>query len=306
MSQTTTPPNAPDHGCSCGRPDCQYDKAWGNPLRETKPAPDDKPNEPEVDVLAVLAFHGRQQLDPLLRYDRLKDFGELAAVHDAVAALLTREAALVAEVDLLRRVQASMATEGVALVADRDALIDERDQLNSDYLTAINAANVIAAENKAMQAILEEIAAGWDGCYYEANPVYGDDNKPMSIGDRIRSSAGRLLRAAIALTPAKESNDGYDFLHELRQACVLAGLYRATVQGDEYKPVELSYIDAIEEKAIAKVAELHAADKDFDSANAAVGQAMLGAEEARALAMSAWIKAYKRRAAAIRAFEGRV
>lgn len=32
----TTPPNAPDHGCSCGRPDCQYDKAWGNPLRETQ------------------------------------------------------------------------------------------------------------------------------------------------------------------------------------------------------------------------------------------------------------------------------
>jgi len=49
----TTPPNAPDHGCSCGRPDCQYDKAWGNPLRETQPAPDAKPNAPEVDVLAA-------------------------------------------------------------------------------------------------------------------------------------------------------------------------------------------------------------------------------------------------------------
>ena len=105
--------------------------------------------------------------------------------------------------NLIRTAVEAMITREAALVAENEALKDERDQLNSDYLTAINAANVIAAENKAMRAIPEEIAAGWDGCYYEADPVYGDDNKPMSIGDRIRSSAGRRLRAALARTPAK-------------------------------------------------------------------------------------------------------
>jgi len=97
----------------------------------------------------------------------------------------------------------------IAREAEQDKLIAEITNAAAD--AAIKHRDIVvalAAENKALREIPEQIAAGWDGLYYEADPVYGDDNKPLSIGDRIRSSADRRLRAALAVTPVKESGDG--------------------------------------------------------------------------------------------------
>lgn len=111
----TTPPNAPDHGCSCGRPDCQYDKAWGNPLRETPSAPDDKPNAPEVDVLKRMQSQAAQ-----FRVDS----GNF------------NEAGLTAQTAEDRRVvdaiSGGLETAFSALIAKQDALVAERDALTAE------------------------------------------------------------------------------------------------------------------------------------------------------------------------------
>lgn len=87
------------------------------------------PSAPEVDVLAVLNLHCDC------------DSSEIAAGHYRAGLLCEKSAAV-----------AALLTREAALVAERDALKDDRDQLNSDYLTAINAANVIAGKRDALAA----------------------------------------------------------------------------------------------------------------------------------------------------------
>ena len=91
------------------------------------------------------------------------------------------------EVSAITAVSA-MLTREAELVAERDALKDERDQLRSDYLTAINAANVLAADNKALREV-RNVADKLPMCSYCDPDDWNDLSEALA---RTSAAAGDL------------------------------------------------------------------------------------------------------------------
>lgn len=92
-----------------------------------------------------------------------------------------------------------------------------------------------------------------------------------------------------------------DAIWALRQMKNLAGLYRATAQGDDYKPQEIIDLGKQDDMWIDRIAELIAADVEYDTAYA---NWLRWGRPGSGKAITAYKAAEKRRAAALAACRG--
>ena len=173
----------------------------------------------------------------------------------------------------------------------------------------------LAAENRSMrETIVEYIVAR---SHYEAATAKPNSHAPptrVSHGDQrvlryldARAALDRMVSCGTCGTPIQA-----DPMTGTTCACAPTipndrrgdlGLFKSgTLAVLQAHIAEYGFDGEIAE-AVAAVAELVAAEQECDSANIAVGQAMLGTEDSKSMAMGMWLKAYNRRAAALRAFQ---
>lgn len=117
---------------------------------------------------------------------------EFESARTAVAAMAEREAEAVRRLEMLGQAILDAAHRAGIVRADVSADGPTLMMLCEDLATSASSAISLVTEVEALRAIPEQIAKGWDGCYYD------DGLSEGTIGDRIRHDASRLIDTARA------------------------------------------------------------------------------------------------------------